>query len=200
MSRLIDLTGQKFGKWTVLGRAPNNKDDGAMWHCQCNCGRQAIISRGNLRSGASCQCLHCKFVKHGFSRTKLYRVLQGMIQRCENPNSRQYKYYGGRGIKVCSEWKRDFNIFRVWAINHGYKHYLAIDRIDNNGNYEPGNCRFITMAMQNRNIRTNRLIKIGGETKLLCEWAEQAGINYDTLYYRILRGWPEHRLLEPTVK
>jgi len=200
MSKLIDLTGQKFGKWTVLERAQNYKSGLARWLCRCDCGREKIVYSRHLRTEASQQCRHCGSIKHGLYKIKLYQVWADMISRCKNPNGKYYKHYGGRGIKVCPGWRNDFMIFRRWALGHGYKHYLTIDRIDNDGDYEPSNCRFITMKKQNRNQSNNRLITINGVTKTLIEYAEQAGINWYTLRYRIDAGWPEYRLLEPTVK
>lgn len=135
--------------------------------------------------------------KHGQKGTRLYRVWKDMIARCENPNHKYYKDYGGRGIKVCAEWRNSFITFRKWALTHGYKHYLTIDRIDNDGDYKPENCRFATMTIQNRNSRQNKFIIIGNKKKLLIEWAEQAGLKYHTLWRRLHRGWPESRLLEP---
>ena len=200
MGNFIDLTGQRFGKWMVLSRAPNNKRCQARWHCRCVCGKKRILQGADLRTGHSKGCLSCHIkrikTKHGLSRTKLYWIWQGIVQRCENPNNKCYKNYGDRGIKVCIQW-HNHKDFMTWALAHGYKEGLSIDRIDNDGNYKPGNCRFVTAKEQNRNSRNNRSVRIGKETKLLVEWAEQAGINKDTLKSRVDMGWPEHRLLEP---
>lgn len=139
--------------------------------------------------------MHGNF-KHGLCRTRLYAVWEDMINRCENPNHKRYKDWGGRGISVCPEW-HNFIVFRSWALEHGYKYYLQIDRIDNSGNYTPENCRFATRKEQARNSRWNRHIKIGDEIKLLCEWAELYGINRQTLSDRINAKWPESKLLVP---
>ena len=138
--------------------------------------------------------------KHGFSGMKLHDVWRTMIKRCENSNHIGYKYYGGRGIMVCSEWRKDFIPFYNWAIANGYEKGLTIDRINNNGNYEPNNCRFVTYKVQNRNSRNNRHIKIGNEVKLMVDWAEISGIKHQTLRKRIKLGWPGNRLLEPIHK
>ena len=197
MSKLIDLTGKRFGRWLVLERVSNDKNRQPRWLCRCECGREKIVRGFVLRNGKSCKCIYCARTKHGLSRTRLYNLWTGMIGRCKNANKTDYKYYGGRGIKVCPEWQEDFMVFREWALEHGYKHRLTIDRIDNDGNYKPENCRFATMKIQNRNSRHNRLIKIGNEIKPVSEWAEQAGINCETLAYRIDSGWPEHKLFVP---
>jgi len=198
--KLIDLTGQRFGKWLVLRRAANNKTDHPRWRCRCDCGREVIVIGASLRNGKSKGCHSCqakgKNVKHGRTGFRLYHVWQTMIQRCENPNNQEYKNYGGRGISICFEW-HDAATFFKWAMANGYGEDLTIDRINNDGNYEPNNCRFIIEAAQHRNTRRNRLVRIGNETKLLIEWAEISGISSDVLSYRIGAGWPESKLLKP---
>jgi len=148
--KLIDLTGQKFNSWTVLKKASNNKWRQAMWHCRCDCGRESIVPGGNLRSGESKGCRSCFIknilIKHGQWGARLYYVWWGMIQRCENLNSKDYKNWGGRGILVCPEWRKDFSVFRKWALGHGYKDNLTIDRISNDKGYSPENCQFITKS------------------------------------------------------
>ena len=134
--------------------------------------------------------------KHGLSRTPLYQIWMCIIRRCEYLENENYKYYGGRGIKVCPEW-HDAATFFKWALANGYKKGLQIDRINNEGDYKPSNCHFITAKEQARNRRNNRLVKIGDEIKPLCVWSELIGINYNTLKTRVSRGWPESRLLEP---
>lgn len=195
--KLIDLTGKRFEKWIVLRRVADNKWGQTMWLCRCDCGRERVVQGFNLRSGNSRSCKNCASREsayvHGYSKTKLHNCWLNVRARCKPKN----KYYGGRGIKVCSEWNNSFESFRDWALANGYKKGLEIDRIDNDGNYEPENCQFVTRKEQTRNSRNNRLIKIGKETKPLCEWAEQAGIKWYTLRHRIRAGWPEHRLLEP---
>lgn len=135
--------------------------------------------------------------KHGQYNTRLYQVWASMIKRCESPNSQKYKDYGGRGIKMCPEWRKDFVAFMQWALANGYKDNLTIDRIDNDGNYEPENCRFATWKQQHRNRRNNRSIKIGNKVRLLCEWVELSGIKRTTLMRRIELGWSGYKLLEP---
>ena len=148
MPGFIDLTGRRFGKWTVVGRSPNGVGGHAMWLCRCDCGREKIVWGLNLRHGYSSGCQICqnRITKHGQWQTPLYGTWENMINRCENSNYTGYKRYGGRGIKICSEWRNDFKAFRRWALVNGYKEGLTIDRIDNDGDYEPENCQFLTRS------------------------------------------------------
>jgi len=150
MLQLIDLIGQRFGKWLVLKRANSSRAGQARWLCRCDCGREQIVQGGNLRNGTSGGCRSChisgKNTKHGQKGTRLYQTWQDIIRRCENPAREDFKYYGGRGIAVCSEWRKDFMVFRRWVLSHGYKESLTIDRINNDENYEPENCQFITQS------------------------------------------------------
>lgn len=125
---------------------------------------------------------------HGMSQTKPYKVWLGMKTRCTNPNHKNYLQYGGRGISVCKEWSESFETFYEWLINNGYKDGLTVDRIDVNGNYDPGNCRLITQAEQTRNKRNNRYITINGITKPLIDWCKYYGISRNTVYDRLYRG------------
>lgn len=132
--------------------------------------------------------------KHGGKGTKLYEVWYSMRKRCSNPKSQHYAEYGARGIRVCAEWENDFSVFRDWATSNGYVEGLTIDRIDNNGNYEPNNCRWVDRYVQCNNQRTTVHIEYNGETHTLHEWAKIIGINPTTLYHRIYkRNWSVDR-------
>ena len=153
-----DLIGQKFGRLVVV--QPTEKRSPCrhiIWLCQCECGNLKEVAGNTLKAKLvkSCGCLHAeKCVKnqrigeitrtHGFSSTKLYNVWKGMKSRCYYLRHKSYKYYGGRGIKVCAEWRLSFSIFRTFALDNGYREGLAIDRINNGGNYEPSNVQFLT--------------------------------------------------------
>ena len=130
-----------------------------------------------------------KYPKDYDSKSSLYRVFNAMIERCSKPNVKNYHNYGGRGIKVCDEWIGNYQAFCDWALDNGYKKGLQIDRIDNNGNYEPSNCRWVTPKQNSNNTRFNTLLTYNGETHTMTEWAEITGINLTTLSSRINRGW-----------
>lgn len=190
MAKVKELTGQKFGKLTVIKRVGNDKFGLPLWECECECGSIAIVSGQRLREGRtkSCGCFKKEAItKHGMTNTRLHRIWSNMRARCNNPNRREYKYYGQKGIEICNEWN-DFTTFYEWAINNGYKEGLTLDRIDVNGNYEPLNCRWTTAKEQGNNRSNNHLITYNGETKTVTQWAEERNINHDTLYSRINRA------------
>ena len=163
MSKINDLTGKKFGKLTVIKYYGSNKYGRALWLCVCDCGNTKIARGGTLISNAtkSCGCYNSesakkRFTKHNLSNTKLYKVWQGMKTRCYDKNFIYYCNYGARGITICDEWKNNFMTFYNWAMANGYKEGLTIDRINNDGIYEPSNCKWSTRAEQNRNKRYNK--------------------------------------------
>lgn len=139
--------------------------------------------------------------RHGMAKTRLNNIYHSMKNRCNNPNNYKYKNYGARGIKVCDEWSQDFANFYNWAISSGYREGLSIDRIDNNGNYEPSNCRWVTQYEQNRNQRSNHMVTYNGETLCLTDMGIKYGINPKILSNRLRYGWSiERALTEPVHK
>lgn len=203
--RFVDLTGKRYGRLVVLNKAaPHvqpNKLKRTMWLCKCDCGSQYIAYGANLQSNhtQSCGCLQKERAResattHGKSHTRLHRTWRHMVERCTNPNVRNYSDYGGRGITVCEEWRK-FDNFYQWAMQNGYYEDLTIDRINNNGNYEPNNCRFTDLTVQANNKRTNHLMTANGETKTLTQWANELGISYITLLYRVRRGWSDEKAI-----
>jgi hypothetical protein len=168
MAEFIDITGSRFGRLVVLQREkPRKGYHGAMWLCKCDCGKTTIVNGQNLKSGntTSCGCYGAErrassARTHGKTRTRLYRIWKAMHTRCYNYNASQFKYYGYRGIFICDKWKANFQAFYDWAMANGYRDDLTIDRIDTNGNYSPENCRWITMAEQNKNKRAENGFKI----------------------------------------
>ena len=198
MPKFEDLTGQRFGYLTVIKKAGKNKSDKILWLCKCDCGKLKIIQGASLKNGRtkSCGCLRKKGARrtHGFKYTRLYCIWQGIKKRCLNKNTSNYYIYGGRGIKICDEWKNDFKSFHDWAYANGYDESAkrgdcTIERIDVNGNYEPSNCRWATMKEQCRNTRSNKLITYNNETRCLMDWSYILNINYDTLLNRFKKGW-----------
>ena len=178
-----DLTGKKFNNLIV-----ENYSGQGRWKCICDCGREIEVKSNSLTSGhtKSCGCLKNK---HNKCNTRLYTIFSSMKQRCYNKKHKEYDRYGGRGIRILSEWLNDFRNFYKWAMENGYKDNLTIDRIDNDGNYCPDNCRWITLAQQQQTKSTCRFYKIGEYTHNLTEWAKIFGIKYKTVNERINNGW-----------
>ena len=137
---------------------------------------------------------------HGKRWTRRYRIWSLMKYRCYNTNCKRYKDYGGRGITVCDEWKYKFINFYNWAEINKYKNYLSIDRINNDGNYNPDNCRWTTAKEQSRNSRRLNLITVNGETRCLTDWSERTGINRTTISWRLNRNWDIDKLFSPARK
>lgn len=194
---LIDLTGLKFGKLTVIGYAGVIKER-SHWFCICDCGNQRSVSGKNLKSNnsKSCGCSQRESTskrsrKHCLTNSDEYIAWANMIQRCTNKNNNHYKNYGGRGIMICKKWKESFENFYADMGEKPSKGH-SIDRINVNGNYEPSNCRWATRKEQNRNQRTNRWINVEGCVKTVSEWSERAGVRKDTIYLRLNAGWSEY--------
>lgn len=201
MGKIIDLTGQQFGKLTVIERVhridPTIKHPATFWKCRCECGNEAVVRGGHLVSGhtKSCGCFGSEvriqngsISKHGMSGRRPYRIWTQMKTRCYNKSDEHFPDYGGRGITVCDEWKDSFESFCDWAMASGYSDDLTIERIDVNGNYCPENCRWATRKEQTVNRRSTLFLTYKGETKTLKEWSELTGINYQTIRYRKIMG------------
>ena len=199
------MKGKRFGRWLVLCEAGRSDSNDIEWLCECDCGVRKIINGSMLRIGRthSCGCLRKDMAtKHGVrgANKKLYNVWWSMNVRCSDNRNKHYKYYGGRGILVCDEWKKNPVAFYNWAMENGYKEGLQIDRIDNNGNYEPENCRFVTAKENARNTSRNRILKYNGISKCVTEWAEDFDIAIGTLFSRLNNGWSIERALTQPVR
>lgn len=193
--KVVDLTGQRFGRLVVLKRI-GSKHRSALWLCKCDCGKTKEATSSGLKCGhvQSCGCLsreihsaqlaklgHSRAI-HGEYKSKLHNVWGGMIQRCTNPKHQYYALYGGRGIQVCKEW-RSYVAFRDWAVSHGYKEGLTIDRIDSNGDYCPSNCRLVTMREQQLNRRNNVRFVYDGETLTMSQLIERYNLKHSAYYH-----------------
>lgn len=189
-----DIKSQKFNRLTVIEYVGLDKNFKRLWKCKCDCGREIVVDTSSLTTGntKSCGCYKNEMIKtlnlkHGKSHIKLYYVWQEMKKRCLNPKSKSYKNYGKRGITVCNEWADNFETFAKWAIRNGYKEGLSIDRVNNNGNYEPNNCRWVTSKIQTRNTRRNRYIILKNEKILITDACNIIHKPISTVYSRAKR-------------
>ena len=204
----LNLTGKRFGKLVAIKTAGKTKNGAYLWKCKCDCGNEIIANVGNLKNGhtKSCGCLRvdqCKtnFTKHGLEHTRLYGIWSDMRLRCYDEKNIAYHRYGGRGITICDEWKNDVKAFYDWATANGYKDSLTIDRIDNDGNYCPENCRWATVKEQASNRRSNILVTHNGKTQTMKKWANEVGTPYKVVWARMQKlGWSAERALAEPVK
>lgn len=191
--RLIDLTGQKFGRWNVRVQAGNTPRGAALWRCVCECGTERAVLGADLRKGKSlsCGCYEYELTSlrtrtHGGSRTRLHQIWKNMRRRCSSPNLPGYQHYGGRGIAVCAAWS-DFAVFRDWAMTNGYADDLSIERVDVNGNYSPENCTWATAAVQSAN---RRFVAVAPDGELWWHKAKRNGLTSGAYRSRLYEGWP----------
>lgn len=211
MGRAADLVGRRFGRLLVVSRHGTDENRSATWLCKCDCGETVVKRTSSLNAGyaRSCGCLHNELsaartiernITHGASHTRLYRIWADMKKRCNNSSHWAFAYYGGKGIKVCSEWG-DFVPFQKWAIENGYSDALTIDRIDNDGDYSPDNCCWSTRKEQANNKTSNVRYDLDGENYTIAQLSEKSGIPYQTLYARIRnRGWNVCRAVSTPIK
>jgi len=195
----MDIINKTFGRLTVIKRNGSDKHGKSLWLCHCDCGNEVIIIGQNLKNGVtrSCGCLQKelltkKNITHGMTYTKLYVDWIQMRKRCKNKKNKSYKNYGARGITVCDRWLKFENFYR----DMGDKpEGLTLERIDNNGNYEPNNCKWATRKVQANNSRRNVIIEYLGQKKNIAQWAKDLGIKYNTLVQRLQRHWPIKKAL-----
>ncbi|WP_230280280.1 hypothetical protein [Croceicoccus sp. Ery15] len=198
--RLIDMTGKKYGRWTIICQAGNNSRGAALWSARCDCGTERTVLGADLRKSksVSCGCYRDEKIAmvgrtHGRTRDcarqkrpRLYNIWVMMRSRCLTSSNAGYARYGGRGIIICPEWS-DFATFERWALDNGYRDDLTIDRIDNDGNYDPSNCRWADAKTQSRNRNFVRRMPDG---RMAMDVAEENGIPVRTMRVRLSAGWP----------
>ena len=196
--QFIDLQNKIIGRLFVVKNVGKDKHGGYVWECKCECGVIKNIKSKSLTSGTkSCGCLQREavsfnnkivFSKHKLNNHPIYSLWSNMKTRCNNPKGSCYENYGGRGISICDEWNSDFLSFYNWAINNGWSSGLKIDRIDNNGNYEPNNCRFITNKENCNNKSNNVCLYINGERKTATQISEEMNMEYNSVRRRIKKN------------
>jgi len=204
MSKNYNLLNMKFNRLKVIEKIGTNKNKQIEWLCECECGNQIITITAKLISGntKSCGCLRDEKIKllnqiHGMSNTRLYQIWKNMKQRCYNNNNPRYKDYGSRGIKICEEWLNNFKLFQEWSISNGYNEYLTIDRKNNDGNYEPNNCRWVDWLIQANNKNTNHYIYYNNQTHTIAEWSRIFNVSYRVILKRLAMGKPTEKLFLP---
>lgn len=194
-----DLSNKTFGYLTPL-YVEKSKNKHIYWLCKCVCGNCRLLQTYQLTSGkvTSCGCMNEKTKKSAIiaQNQRMYTVYSSMIARCYNPKSISYKYYGAKGIKVCSQWKRSFKSFVDWSLQNGYNDCLSIDRIDNTKGYSPNNCRWVPLSEQFSNRTNNVFYTHDGETHTMSEWCKILGFSYELAKKR--RSRAKLKLIEPT--
>jgi len=196
-----DLTQQRFGRLIAISRAENTLSGRARWLCRCDCGNSKTVAAAELKKGgtSSCGCLALEQRKaaaqsqcHAYSRSQMYRERkswENMMARCYDSCHHSYPDYGGRGIAVCDGWRESFKEF-VSSMGRRPKG-ATLERIDNDANYAPDNCRWATRTEQANNRRTNRIITVGGDSLTVAQWSRKLGIDYRVIHSRLYLGWPE---------
>lgn len=215
-TNLSEILGHKFGRLTVIGAAFSERP-GRWWACACEFGGTAIRSTSQLRDPShpvkSCGCarheaiLRASKAAHrattkwsGPHKLQLKRLFHNMKSRCLNPKNSHYRYYGGRGIRICDEWLADRTVFYRWAVAAGFRPGLSIERDDTNGDYCPTNCRFIPLSEQPRNTRRNVYLTHRGKTRTMAEWARELGVRPQAIQRRVSNGWPTERVITQPFK
>ena len=198
---MSDLIDRRFGRLTVTEYAGIHITPCGtrrkMWKCLCDCGKEVVVAENNLKNGTtkSCGCWKSEKMKdhnttHGGAHDRLYGIWKNMKRRCNSPKDSHYETYGGKGIKVCEEWANSYEAFKKWACENGYDENAktgdcSIDRIDNNGDYEPSNCRWVNRIAQANNTSKNRYVTLNGKRLTIAEFARAMNISKFKARYRI---------------
>jgi hypothetical protein len=195
--QFCDITGEVYGRVEAMRYAgvqlsPKGKRT-SMWVCRCLCGKEFTASGNNLKRGNTKTC-GCSRGSHKMSDSPEWEAWSAITQRCTNPKNPGFRNYGGRGISVCKRWRQFENFFVDMGVRpEGY----SIDRTNNEGNYEPSNCKWVLNRLQHRNKRSNRMITLKGETRCISEWSEIIGVSPNGLSKRIKKGWSEDQIMSP---
>lgn len=187
------LRGSRQGKLLIVDVDHTEPKRGKIWRCMCDCGREIFLTTSDISSQHRMACPDCareanrvrsikQLTKHGWHDTRLHRIWWAMISRCTYRGDTNFRFYGGRGIKVCREWRDGFEPFRDWALAHGYSDELSIDRIDPDGNYEPSNCRWATKVEQANNKRNSKFVTVNGRTHTVAQWCGILGVRKSAIY------------------
>lgn len=200
---VLDLKDKKFNRLLVIDRAENTKAGKSRWICLCDCGNKTTVVGSQLKDGRikSCGCynrdlLMERNIKHGLEGKRICYVYRNILERCSNPASNSYQYYGKRGITICKEWSGENGLknFSEWAYKNGYdenapRGQCTIDRIDNNKGYSPDNCRWVNLFVQANNKSNNVLIKYNGKTQTMQQWCKELNLSRSMVKHRYERGW-----------
>lgn len=206
--RIKDYTGERFGRLVVLEQEIIKDDHGkriTLCRCKCDCGNEKHVRISNLTSGStkSCGCYareqtRSRSRKHGCSHSRIDNIYKGMKQRCNNKNNSSYPNYGGRGIRVCEEWNKPDGLesFMAWALSHGYREDLTIERKDVNGDYSPDNCTWIPKSEQSRNRRSNVYVEYDGERMLEVDFASKIGVSLKMVNKMLKKSFTTNEIAE----
>lgn len=184
--------GEKIGRLTIIKEVGKAKDGHKLFLCKCECGNEVSVASNNFRNTKSCGCLRKeiqskKAKKHGLSQERIYKEYYRMMTRCYNNKTKNFKNWGGKGIRVCDDWRKDKMNFINWAFGNGYKENLTLDRIDNNKDYSPENCRWVTMQKQMENKTNNVFVNVDGENIQLSLFCRENNLSYSSIHGKVIR-------------
>lgn len=192
------MIGETYGRLTIIGDGGRNHINRPIAHCQCACGRELTTLYPNLRNGhtRSCGCISrevttARNLRHGLSKTPIHNTWLNMRARCHSPSASGYHKYGARGISVCERWRNSFDAFLA-DVGPKPSPRHSLERINNDGHYEPGNVRWATATEQARNRRSSHVITVNGVSRTVAEWTERMNVNHWFVRNRLRRGWSEH--------
>lgn len=185
--RRLELVGKRFGQLTVTA-LEEVRNQNTVWRCRCDCGRDHVARARVLMSGKTKTCGCSRGEPHGLTGTRIFHCWRNMVARCANPKVREYRHYGGRGVEVCERWKASLLAF-ISDVGMPPTDRHEIDRINVNGNYEPGNCRWATRRQNMNNMRRNVRVEYAGIEYTIADLAREFGLGYAFLYQRLKKGW-----------